>query len=229
MIPIFIGYDSRESQVYHVLTQSILDRTSVPVAVTPLHTQMLRGFDGQQDGTNRFIYSRFLVPELMNYQGWALYMDSDMLVRDDLALLWDRIDESKAAMVVKHDYKTTHPKKFIGTPLECGNDAYPRKNWSSLILWNCGHPINKMLTRDFVATAGGKVLHRFAWMDDELIGEIPPAWNHLVGEQNYRNDASNVHFTLGAPAFFHYRDCDYSGEYMNTLRRVNHMEGGSWQ
>ena len=189
---------------------------------------MLRDFDGQQDGTNRFIYSRFLVPELMNFEGWALYMDSDMLVRDDLVKLWDLIDPSKAVMCVRHDYETTHDRKFIGTPLECANEHYPRKNWSSLILWNCGHPENRILSRDFVSTAGGKVLHRFAWLDDDLIGEIPGEWNHLVGEMDYRKDAANVHFTLGAPSFFCYRDCDYSGEYMSTLRRANHMEG-IWQ
>ena len=229
MINIFIGFDQREAQVYHVLTQSILDTTTVPVSITPLHVPMLRDFDGQQDGTNRFIYSRFLVPELMNYQGWALYMDSDMLVRGDLVELWDRIDNSKAVMCVKHEYKTKQKRKFIGTPLECDNQSYPRKNWSSLILWNCAHPLNRILSRRFVAEAGGKVLHRFSWLADHQIGEIPPEWNVLVGEQDYREDAKNAHFTLGAPTFFHYRECDYSGEYMDKLRRLNHMEGSQWQ
>jgi hypothetical protein len=156
-------------------------------------------------------------------------MDSDMLLRDDLVKLWDMIDPSKAAMVVKHDYETTHTRKFVGTPLEAPNAHYPRKNWSSLILWNCGHPVNTCLTRDFVSSAGGAVLHRFSWMDDSLIGEIPEEWNHLVGEFEYNENAANAHFTLGAPTFFHYRHCDYSGEYMQTLRRVNHMEGGEWR
>ena len=227
MIQIFIGFDQREAQVYHVLTQSILDTTTIPVSITPLHVPMLRDFDGQQDGTNRFIYSRFLVPELMNYQGWALYMDSDMLVRRDLVELWDRIDNSKAVMCVKHDYKTKQNRKFIGTPLECDNQHYPRKNWSSFMLWNCGHQANKVLNRKFVELAGGKVLHRFSWLNDNQIGDIPAEWNVLVGEQDYREDAANVHYTLGAPTFFHYRECDYSGEYMNTLRRLNHMEGTS--
>ena len=88
MIPIFIGFDSRETIAYHVLSQSIIDKTTLPVAVTPLASRMLQYFDGQRDGTNAFIYSRFLVPELMDYQGWAVYCDSDMLAREDLAELW---------------------------------------------------------------------------------------------------------------------------------------------
>ena len=137
---------------------------SVPVQFIPLHSPLLGNFDGQQDGTNAFIYSRFLVPYLMNYQGWAIYMDSDMLFREDIAKLWHRRDDRTAVMVVQHDYETTQTVKFKGTPLESPNGDYPRKNWSSLILWNCGHPRNKILTKQFVAEAGGRVLHRFSWL-----------------------------------------------------------------
>lgn len=225
MIPLFIGFDQREAATYHVLVQSVLDSSTVPVAITPLHKPMLRGFDGQQDGTNAFIYSRFLVPELMQFKGWALYVDSDMLFRDDIIKLWDRIDESKAVMVVKHEYETMHHEKFVGTPINCRNEHYPRKNWSSLILWNCGHPRNKILTRQFVSEAGGRVLHRFSWLDDDLIGEIPSQWNHLVTEYGRDAGAKNVHFTLGAPGFSHYQLCDYSDEWNNSLLRVNEMIG----
>src|SRR5690606_41012351 len=133
-IPIWVGYDPRESAAYHVLTQSILNTSKVPVAVCPLHSPMLNDFDGQQDGTNAFIYSRFLVPELMDFGGWAIYCDSDMLFRRGVEYLWSLRDESKAVMVCQHDYRTRHPRKAIGTALEARNEDYPRKNWSSLIL-----------------------------------------------------------------------------------------------
>lgn len=225
MINLFIGFDPREAATYHVLTQSILNTATVPVAITPLHSPMLNGFDGQQDGTNAFIYSRFLVPELMQFEGWAVYCDSDMLFRSDIAKLWAMRDDSKAVMVCQHDYKTRHPVKSIGTQLEARNDDYPRKNWSSLVLWNCGHPANRLLTRGFVSEAGGRRLHRFEWLADDLIGEIPVSWNHLVWEFAFSPEANLVHFTLGAPGFDYYKDCDYSAEWHGTKRDVNHMVG----
>lgn len=221
MIPIAVGIDSRESIASHVLEQSIINRTSAPVALVPLATRLLRNFDGQRDGTNAFIYSRFLVPEMMDYQGWALYMDSDMFLRDDLAELWALRDDSKAVMVVQHDYHTSHRRKLIGTPMECDNADYPRKNWSSLILWNCGHPMNRIVNREFVSESPGSVLHRFQWLPDDLIGSLPLEWNWLVGEYPMNANAKNVHFTLGAPCFSHYSKCDYSSEWKGMREEVN--------
>jgi hypothetical protein len=221
VIPVAIGYDERESISYHVLEQSIINRTSLPVCIIPLASRMLRDFDGQRDGTNGFIYSRFLVPELMGYRGWALYMDSDMLARDDLSELWALRDESKAVMVVQHDYHTKHRRKLIGTPMECDNADYPRKNWSSLILWNCGHPSNRIVNREFVSESPGSVLHRFQWLRDEEIGSLPLEWNSLCGEYPLSAQAKNVHFTLGAPCFSHYSRCDYSSEWRAASDDVN--------
>jgi len=224
MIPFVIGYDPRESVAHHVLEQSIIDRCSQPVAVIPLHTPMLRDFDGQQDGTNAFIYSRFLVPELMDFQGWAIYCDSDMLFLEDPAKLWALRDDSKAVMVCKHDYKTKHRWKSIGTAMESKNEDYPRKNWSSMVLWNCGHPSNRIVNREFASSAGGKALHRFSWLRDDEIGSIPIEWNWLVGEYPPNAYAKLVHFTLGMPGFDYYRRCDYSREWTETLCDVERRD-----
>jgi hypothetical protein len=70
-------------------------------------------------------------------------------------------------------------------------------------------------------------LHQFKWLEnDDLIGEIPHRWNHLVGYDAPNNDVSNVHFTLGGPYFDEYRDCEYASEWfaakaqmLNTLQR----------
>jgi hypothetical protein len=124
-------------------------------------------------------------------------------------------------MVVKHDYHTRHRRKLIGTPMECDNSDYPRKNWSSLILWNCGHPMNRILSTEFVSESPGSVLHRFQWLPDDLIGEIPSEWNHLVGESPMTPDAALVHFTAGAPCFTHHRKCDYSSEWRGMEEEVN--------
>lgn len=204
MIPLFVGYDKRESIAYHVFCQSVIEHTTTPVQFTPLTAL---NFDGQQDGTNAFVYSRYLIPYLQGFKGWAAFADGDMVVVDDLSDLWKLRDDRFAAMVVKHDYRTKHKRKYLGTPLENDNLDYPRKNWSSVVLWNCGHVSNRILTKEFVAEAGGKFLHRFSWLRDDEIGELPKEWNHLVLEYE-NNNAKLLHHTLGTPAFSEYKDTD---------------------
>lgn len=224
MPKLYVGYDPRESAVFHVFCQSVMDHTSRPISITPLHQKQL-GIDGQQDGTNAFIYSRYLVPYLEGYQGWAAFVDGDMVCRADLVELFDLCDASKAVMVVKHNYKTRHPRKYLGTPLESDNVDYPRKNWSSVILWNCGHPSNRILTKELVEEAGGAFLHRFQWLKDDEIGEIPDEWNHLVGEYDYNPEAKLVHYTLGVPGFTDYMRCQYNLDWNDTALRAFHLEG----
>lgn len=222
MLDLFVGFDPRESAAYHVFVQSVLNRTTIPVRITPLHEPMLR-FDGQQDGSNAFIYSRYLVPSMMGYEGWALFCDGDMVAQRDLADLWALRDDRYAVQVVKHDYRPASKLKYIGSPMTCPNAAYPRKNWSSVMLWNCGHPSNQTLTESVVANAGGKYLHRFEWLQDSEIGELPDHWNRLVGEQV--GDGSLLHYTLGVPGFSHYANCEYSQPWHATLMDALEIAG----
>ena len=226
-MPIFVGYDSREAACYHVFVQSVIERSSVPVAFHPLHGPMLNGFDGQQDGTNAFIYSRYLVPHLCGYEGWAIFADGDMVCLEDIANLWKLRDESKAVLVVKHDYKTKHPRKYLGTPLESDNADYPKKNWSSIMLWNCGHPKNRKLTSEFVAWAGGRFLHRFEWLSDDDVGRLPPQWNCLVGEQE-QSFAAILHFTLGIPGFAAYKHFEGAEHWFRARRSAMNLVGERW-
>lgn len=219
---IFIGYDPREAAVYHVCSQSIIENATQPVSITPLHQDLL-GIDGQQDGSNAFIYSRYLVPHLCGYEGVALFIDGDMHLNADVKELFDLFDPDKAVQVVKHDYDPTHVK-YVGTPLESVNLTYPRKNWSSVMLFNCGHPSNQILTPGLVSEAGGRFLHRFEWLNDDEIGTLPPTWNHLVGEQD-EADAKLVHFTLGAPGFKHYARCEHAWQWNEYLLKALNMEG----
>ena len=150
MITAFVGYDPREAAAYHVFCQSVIEHASVPVRFVPLHRPMLQNFDGQRDGSNAFIFSRFLIPELMNFSNeWVAFFDGDMVMREDIAQLWAQRSVNKALMVVPHAYETAHPRKYIGTPLESINVDYPRKNQSSVMLWNCGHYAHRILTRQF--------------------------------------------------------------------------------
>ena len=208
MIRLFVGYDPRESACYHVFCESVIQNTSIPVSITPLHSPMLRDFDGQQDGTNAFIYSRYLIPYLMDYDGWALFMDGDMVCNRDLAELWGLRDEGMAIQCVQHDYKTKRRLKYIGSPLQSENVDYDRKNWSSVMLINCGHPSNKIVTRLLCEEAGPRFMHRFEWLNDEEIGELPKEWNWLDTEYPENSGAALHHHTLGCPGFAAYTSCD---------------------
>lgn len=220
MDKIFIGYDEREAEVMHVCIQSIMEVTTRPVSIVPLTLKSLQGTykEVHSDGSNAFIYSRFLAPYLCGFQGRALFIDGDMVLKTDIGELFDQFDETKAVQVVKHDYKTRQPIKYMGAK----NEDYPRKNWSSVILWNCAHEENRLLTPSFVQGSTGKFLHRFSWLDDELVGELPISWNWLPDEFGPRDDANLLHYTLGAPCFVEYADTpmakDYNINKMKMLR-----------
>lgn len=209
MIQIYVGYDPRESVAYHTFCNSVIVNASKPVSFIPLSKNLLK-FDGRRDGSNDFIYSRFLVPYLSGYSGWAIFCDGDMVVTEDISKLFDLADPfGKAVMVVKHEYKTKAKVKYLGNK----NEDYPRKNWSSVILWNCSHFSNLKLTPDFVSKKDGAYLHRFQWLRDDEIGEIPPEWNWLAEEYPHNENAKLFHYTLGTPCFPEYRDCDHSEEW----------------
>lgn len=210
MIPIFIGYDHREAIAYHVCVNSIIRQSSEPVSLNPLSLNLLRGYkEKHTDGSNHFIYSRFLVPHFMNYKGWAIFIDGDMILRTDIKELWDRREEDKAVMVVKHDYKTRMPVKYLGAK----NEDYPRKNWSSVILWNCEHPANRILTTDFVQNATGAQVHRFSWLTDDQIGKLPIEWNWLPDEFGSNENAKLLHYTLGTPSFHEFANTPMGDEW----------------
>ena len=203
MIPVFIGYDPREAAVFHVCANSIIRNTSQPVQIIPVALNLFKDYkEIHQDGSNHFIYTRFLVPYLMDWTGHAIFIDGDMIVRDDITKLWSMRDPSKDVQVVKHDYKTRMPVKYMGAK----NEDYPRKNWSSVIIWNCNSFPNRRLTPDYVMKSTGKHLHRFEWLDDARIGELPIEWNWLPDEFGPNENAKLLHYTLGAPCFHEFVD-----------------------
>lgn len=220
MINLYYGFDPRESIGAHVFQHSVLTRSSVPVSFIPLHLDNMKKFYAEHhtDGTNAFIYSRFLIPYLQSYKGWAIFMDgADMLCRCDIAELMKHANalEGKAVYVVKHDYKTKADRKYIGTEMEADNQDYERKNWSSVMLINCSHYAWRQVTPEMVQRSSGSILHRFAWMKDEEIGELPKEFNHIVIEQEPNPEAKIVHFSLGIPGFKHYEHCEYSDEWFD--------------
>ena len=218
MINVFIGYDPREAVAYSVLAHSIHARASVPVAIAPLMLSELKDVLTRTRHplqSTDFSFSRFLTPFLSDYAGWSIFMDCDMLVREDIARLYALRDERYAVMVVKHVHVPKEEKKFLDQP----QTPYQKKNWSSVMLFNNARC--RALTPDYVNTASGQELHQFKWLaNDELIGEIPARWNHLVGYNPPRKDAALVHYTLGGPYFEEYRDCEYADEWRHERQAM---------
>jgi len=213
MIRLFCGFDPREAIGFHVFVQSVIENTKSKIAIIPLYGE-------QEDGTNAFTYARFRIPEICGWSGFAIFADaSDMLAVGDVGALWDMRDQRKAVQVVKHDYQTRHPRKYVGTELEAENKDYPRKNWSSLILWNCGHKAH-FEHRDLLRGHDGSILHRFSWLDDEQIGEIPKDWNWLADEYGPNEQAKILHWTCGIPGFYQYKDAAHSQEWRASVRKV---------
>jgi lipopolysaccharide biosynthesis glycosyltransferase len=210
IIPVFIGYDPREAIAYHVCANSIIRNSSRPVSIIPVALNLFKDYsETHNDGSNHFIYTRFLVPYLMSWTGSAIFIDGDMIVRGDIAELWDLRDISKDVMVVKHDYKTKMKTKYLGSK----NEDYPRKNWSSVIVWNCNSFPNRKLTPEFVQSQPGSFLHRFSWLDDERIGELPIEWNWLPDEFGPNPDAKLLHYTLGTPSFHEFANTPQAEEW----------------
>ena len=213
MVRIFIGFDPRETVAYHVLSHSIHARASAPVSIAPLMLSQLGGLMTRERNSLQstdFSFSRFLTPYLCGFEGWAIFMDCDMLVLEDIVKLWALRDDKYAVMCVKHDHVPKEKTKFLGAQ----QTKYEKKNWSSVMLFNCAECT--ALTPDYVNSASGLDLHRFNWLgDDDLIGEIPHRWNLLVGyDQSIPVDeVSNLHYTIGGPYFHDYKDIDYATEW----------------
>ena len=216
---VFVGYDTREDIAYQVCKHSIISKQ--PNAdVQPLKQQELRDAGWytrpiDKLASTEFTFTRFLIPELTNFEGWALFMDCDMILTTDIKELFDQADDKYAVMCVHHDYKVQEGVKMDGQK----QTVYPRKNWSSVVLWNCGHPSNKVVTTDLINNleTTGKYMHRFSWLKDEEIGKLDHTWNYLVGVYDDYETPKLIHYTEGGPWFENYRECEFSDLWKKEL------------
>jgi hypothetical protein len=204
---IFIGFDPAEEIAFSVFAHSIWERASKPVSITPIRIDQLpitRPWHPKQ--SNEFAFTRWLVPWMCNYQGWAVFADCDMLALDDLTKLESYFDPNHAVSVVQHRYVPRETEKYLGRQ----QTQYARKNWSSLILFNCERCT--ALSPEMVNRENGLYLHQFKWLEDEQIGSLPWQWNYLVG-WDQGHDAKIVHYTTGGPWFHEYHGCEYTQEW----------------
>lgn len=225
-LQIFVGYDPREAEAYSVARESIRARLTQPIKVRGVVLDELKGMGlyrrptekrdaklwdsiSQAPMSTEFAISRFLVPHLAGSTGWALFADCDILCRTNLVRIMDHADASKAVMVVKHDYAPSASVKMDGQE----QTRYARKNWSSVMLFNLEHVSNINLTVDLVNSVPGRDLHRFCWLNDDEIGELPTEWNFLVGHTDPNIVPKIVHFTEGGPWMAGYENVPFADEW----------------
>jgi len=223
-LKVFVGYDPREDIAYQVCKHSI-EKRSPNAVVKPLIQKELREqgyYDRPIDklASTEFTFTRFLVPELSNFNGWAMFMDCDMILQTDINELFAQADNKYALMCVKHDYTPKEGIKMDGQ----AQTVYPRKNWSSVMLFNCSHPSNQEINVELVndPKITGKYLHRFSWLKDDEIGELSPEWNWLAGWYKEPDDGKPklIHYTEGGPWFENYRYCEYHSEWKQELQEM---------
>lgn len=230
---VFIGFDVHQMCASAVAEHSVRMKTCAPVDVRRLALSELvaRGLYTRptvfpQEGSPRYwdeisqapmstahAIARFLVPTLCEFAGWAVFTDGDVIFRSDIRDLFRLADPQYAVQVVQHDHSPIETSKMEGQ----AQTRYPRKNWSSVVLWNCGHQANRALTVDLVNTVPGRDLHRFCWLDDAEVGALPTEWNVLIGEQSHPNPAV-AHFTLGVPDMPGYEHQPFADEWYATAK-----------
>ena len=233
---VFIGYDEREPDAWEVCAASLRRYTSIPLAIHALKQDRLRArglYTRPEDekASTQFAHTRFLVPALCDYQGYALFVDCDFLFTQDIAKLWPHCDRNAAVNVVKHDYTPKSVWKMDGQP----QVAYPRKNWSSLMVFNCGHENTKQLTPAYVNNSPAANLHRFAWCKEDAIHALPSEWNWLEGEYGWPVGAhfvdrrieppAAIHFTNGGPWFDGCMGVTYADLWIHALAEIRKEQG----
>ena len=221
LIKIFVGYDRRIPVAFQTLVHSITARSSQPVSFTPINLTNLGTLYTREVNplqSTEFSFSRFFTPYLCNFEGWSIFMDNDIIALDDIAKLWDLRDDKYAVMCVKHDHNPDEAEKFMHTT----QTKYAKKNWSSVMLFN--NAKCKKLTPQYVNSASGLELHQFKWLEnDDMIGELPEKWNHLV-DYSQGIEPALLHYTEGGPFYPDYADCGYSKEWFEAFVSANNCK-----
>jgi hypothetical protein len=222
---VYIGFDAIDHLAYRVCEASILAHTTRDIEIHPIRDWQVRGegfyyrswqmqpsgqkmdIQDKRPHSTEFSYTRFLTPVIhrtKEREGPALFMDADMMLRDDIAKLFELADKDYDVMCVKHDYTPPEEEKIVGVVQQ----QYDRKNWSSVMLFP--DPESCQLEIANVNTKDRDWLHQMMWANQ--IGELPERWNWLEGWSQHI-DPAIVHFTRGTPDLPDWGDVQYAFEY----------------
>lgn len=215
-ITIFIGLDEPNKISYEKCVKSIQGRNKkYDIQLYPINYNTVKEYSRKKDPyeSTQFAFARFFAPYLCNFEGMSIFCDGDFLFLESIDKLIDLYDNKYAVMCCKHDYKPNNDIKMDGKK----QTSWPRKNWSSLMIFNNEHPKNKTLNPLTINNQSGAFLHRFKWLEDEEIGSLPLQWNWLVGWYKEPNDGRPLalHYTEGGPWLNNYKDCEYSDLWLN--------------
>lgn len=220
---VFFGHDERVEAGTTAFLRSAITHSRGALALTPITRGNMRDV---KEGSNAFTFRRFLVPWMLGYRGWAVFVDgADMLCRADLGDLFDLIHYPDAVRVVKHRYRTQHPRKYCGTAMECDNADYERKNWASMMLVNCAHFAWRNVTPEFLEKANPLALLQLRFIPDEFIGSLPKVWNWLADEDGENPDAKILHWTSGSPGIKAYGNSPMAEEWHESMKRAIGVTG----
>lgn len=229
-LSVWIGYDPREVAAFAVARATCRHYCNLPVPIYGLvlsdlirHGLYTRPIEYRPSAADRPVMwdvvsdapmstehanARFFVPMLAK-SGWALFCDGDVMFRGNVMRLFEQLSPDKAVYCVQHRHEPKSGVKMDGQV----QTSYHRKNWSSVLAFNCDHPANQALTLDVLNTTPGRDLHRLCWLSDDLIGELDPAWNYLVGHSDPKLSATIAHFTDGVPDMPGYENVRYADEW----------------
>lgn len=228
-LKIFVGWDSREDIAYQVCKFSIESRSSIDVEIIPLRLEELRRsgiYTRENDplASTEFTFSRFFTPYLSNFSGPAVFCDCDFLWNCDAKDVLNLFDDKYAVQVVKHDYTPKELFKMDGQV----QHIYPKKNWSSMIIFNTENPSNMVLTPQFLNQAAGSTLHQFKWLEDKEIGGINHSYNWLEGWYKEPVDGipKIIHYTRGNVYFENFQNVDYADLWKEEYKK---MAGKVWE
>ncbi len=232
-----IGYDPREDEVYEVAAHSARRFSAGPINIVPIKLADLRARGlytrptSHKNGaliddisnapmSTEFAISRFFINYLAINAQWVLFTDCDFLFRCDIAELFDYADDKYAVLCVHHQH---NPNETIKMDNQL-QTKYNRKNWSSMMLWNTRHPAHQNLTIEMLNTLPGRDLHRFCWLQDEEIGQMPHIYNWLEGTHNPADNPKVIHYTRGGPWFADYQHVAFANEWRNEYNLWKHSQ-----
>ena len=219
-VRLFIGHDSKQSAISDTCRLSIQDHSDIRIETIHLSSLEASGLFWRQqaEGSTDFAFTRFLTPYLKGFYGYAIFCDSDFIWNCDPLDLLDLIDPMKAVSVVQHNIQKDQIKPFKMDGQK--QSWYPRKNWSSLMVFNCDHPFTKRLTPHTVSESPAGYLHEFQWCDNKSIGSIPHTYNYLVGYYNDISDPKAVHYTDGGPWHAGYENVEFADRFNFYKQKV---------
>ena len=209
-VKLFIGHDTKQSSICDTCRLSVEDNSNIEIDVIHLSAMQSKGLFWREQavGSTEFAFTRFLAPFLKGFYGYAIFCDSDFIWNSDPLELLDIVDSKNAVSVVKHNITKDQikPVKMDGQK----QSWYPKKNWSSLMVFNCDHPFTKRLTPTTVSESPAGYLHEFDWCEENAIGSIPHTYNYLVGYYNDLTEPKAIHYTDGGPWHPGYENVEFA-------------------